>query len=365
MKTSEELRKLYDKELKEQLSCMEPERKKVAKWKQRIWLSIIGLIALLLIIMVILPSNVAAIALPLILFIGLGFTIAFALAAKVTHKTYRKNFKEEIMKRLVTTINPHYEYNANGYVAKEDYLASGIIRKACDRYGGDDLVKGIIDKTPFYFSELLVEKIAHKTKVSEKEKRDLERFKAMLAQNKDNPELQQKLANSPIDLSQLENIQRDAHRTYKTVFKGLFFVAEFNKHLNHNTFVVPEKAHTNLLGGETKQLEDYGKLVKLENPLFEKHFSVYSSDQQEARYILTPKMMETIVNIYQTYQLEVSFSFVNDKVYCAIPMHRNMFEPTIKEGVKYRDIEEMYMLLGLIETIINEMNLNTRIWTKA
>ncbi len=36
----------------------------------------------------------------------------------------------------------------------------------------------------------------------------------------------------------------------------------------------------------------HGKLVKLENPEFEKEFVVYSSGQQEARYILTPVMME-------------------------------------------------------------------------
>ncbi len=33
-------------------------------------------------------------------------------------------------------------------------------------------------------------------------------------------------------------------------------------------------------------------------------------------------------------------------------------------GVNFKDTEEMYHLFGLNETIIHEMNLNTRIWTK-
>ncbi len=41
-----------------------------------------------------------------------------------------------------------------------------------------------------------------------------------------------------------------------------------------------------------------------------------------------------------------------------------MFKPTVKRGVAYSDIEEFSMILNLIETIITEMNLNTRIWTK-
>ncbi len=151
---------------------------------------------------------------------------------------------------------------------------------------------------------------------------------------------------------------------YTKVFKGLFFVAEFNKDLNESTFVVPEKEFANLLGKEKTSAAHYGELVKLENPEFEKIFSVYGSSQQEARYVLTPTMMEAIVNVYKTCNLKMRFSFTGSKVYCAIPMKKDMFEPTVKRGVKYSNIEEFYMILNLIETIITEMNLNTRIWTK-
>ncbi len=106
------------------------------------------------------------------------------------------------------------------------------------------------------------------------------------------------------------------------------------------------------------------ELVKLENPEFEKVFSVYGSSQQEARYIITPVMMEAMVQIYRLYRRKMSFSFIGANVYCAIPMYRNNFEPKFWRRVKYRDVEAMFFLFSLIETIIREMNLNTRIWTK-
>ncbi len=148
------------------------------------------------------------------------------------------------------------------------------------------------------------------------------------------------------------------------IFKGLFFIAEFNKNLNESSFVVPEKSHSNMLGKEKSKVNRFGELIKLENPEFEKIFSVYGTSEQEARYILTPMMMEAMVAVYKKFGFAMRFSFIGSKVYCAIPMKKDMFEPNIKRGVKCSDIEEFYMILNLIETIITEMNLNTRIWTK-
>lgn len=59
------------------------------------------------------------------------------------------------------------------------------------------------------------------------------------------------------------------------------------------------------------------------------------------------------------------FAFIGERVYCAIEFDKGLFEPRVmKSGVKFSDVEEMYCLFGLIETIIHEMNLNIRIWTK-
>ncbi len=319
MKSSKELKNIYESELKPKLASMEAERLTVKKWKY--------LTTLVVVLLFIVFSFFGSFFNPLFYYpiiIGLiASAIIFGFKYTTTYSVYKKRFKAQIVEKIIEFINPNYHYFSKRYIPSKDYINSGIFPTKMDRYTGDDLVEGIIDKTPFTFSEIKSE------------------YKREGTDSKGNRTVE-----------------------WYTIFKGLFFVAEFNKTLNKHTFVVPEKTKVSLFGKERKKVSSYGELVKLENPTFEKIFSVYGDSQQEARYVLTPTMMEAMVKMQQKYGKKMFFSFIDSKVYCAIPIKKDMFEPKVRKGIEYKDIEEMYLLFGLIETIINEMNLNTRIWTK-
>ena len=106
-------------------------------------------------------------------------------------------------------------------------------------------------------------------------------------------------------------------------------------------------------------------LVHLENPIFERKFVVYSGDQQEARYILSPKLMERILNAKKMLRADISLSFHDNHLYIAIPKYKNFYEPSFFGSVMdYREISEIYDLIKLVEEIVNELELNTRIWSK-
>jgi hypothetical protein len=108
-----------------------------------------------------------------------------------------------------------------------------------------------------------------------------------------------------------------------------------------------------------------GDRVKLEDPEFEKIYEVYSTDQIESRYILTPAIMQAMTAIKRELNTSVYFSFIDERVYCAMYFNKDLFEPRImKSGVNFEDIEKMYKLFATNALIINELNLNTRIWTK-
>ena len=75
--------------------------------------------------------------------------------------------------------------------------------------------------------------------------------------------------------------------------------------------------------------------------------------------------MESIVNIHKKYKKRVYFSFIGSRVYVAMSFNKDLFEPRIlKSGVRFEDMEQMNDNFSLIQVIIHEMNLNTRIWTK-
>jgi hypothetical protein len=94
-------------------------------------------------------------------------------------------------------------------------------------------------------------------------------------------------------------------------------------------------------------------------------FVVYSSDQVESRYILTPAIMESMVNLYKRFDGDIYFSFAGSRVYFANSFSTALFEPNIfRSGVNFSDVKEMFDLFSMISILVQELNLNTRIWTK-
>jgi len=314
MNELEKLKELYENRLKPQLEGIEKERKTIKRFY-------IGAVALAICAFLSF-SFIGGWGIILVLgAIALGGTGATKYATK-----YRKRYKEEVVRKIIELINPEYGYDPNRHIAEGKYMESKIFKRRCDRYGGDDFVSGNIEKTDFEFSELKTE---YKTESTDDDGK-----------------------------KQTE---------WNTIFQGIFFHADFNKHIKGETFVLPDTTEKRLGKFAQKFQKDSsrGELVKLENPEFEKAFKVYSSSQQEARYILTPTMMEAMADIQKRINRPMHFSFIGERVYCTVSFSKGLFEPRVsKSGVKFSDVEEMYCLFSLIEIIIHEMNLNTRIWTK-
>ena len=325
MITKEELIGLYENQLQEKLSGLESVRKKLRnKMLLAVACMALPFVGLVLFFNKFEQSN----------FVPLFFILAIALVIvgivmvfknKKSKKAYCLRYKNEVVREIVKAIDPEWGYEPSAYISQSEYHQSDLFRQRFDRYKGDDLISGKIEKTDFRCSEL-------------------------------HSEYKQVTTDS--------DGKREEH--WVTIFKGLFFNADFNKNILGKTYIEPDNAER-LLGkfGQKLQASSKGKLVKLENPEFEKIFAVYSSDQTEARYVLTPTIMEALVNIYKQYKRKMYLSFIDSRVYCALSFSKDLFEPKIfSSGVKFDDVEFMYNLFLLNATIIHELNLNTRIWTK-
>lgn len=79
-----------------------------------------------------------------------------------------------------------------------------------------------------------------------------------------------------------------------TVFKGQCIRFDFHKRFFGETLVTRDAGFFNFLGNMTMgELER----ARLESPDFEKAFEVYTSDQVEARFLLTPDMMQRLLDL--------------------------------------------------------------------
>lgn len=253
--------------------------------------------------------------------------ILTGLLAKWMSAGYIRDFKMKVVAPIIHYISPDLTYQPQSGITKERFLRSGLFHHQIDRYHCEDLIQGTTDKTRIEFSELHAE------------------YKTETRDSKGNRRTE-----------------------WHTIFQGLFFIADFNKHFNGRTFVLPDTAEK-LLGRFGQKLQELGKshgeLVKLEDPEFEREFAVYSSDQIEARYILSPALMRRMLEFKNKTGGKVYFSFTGGEVNIGISSTKNRFEPKLFSTLL--DIEmarEFVTDLQLALGIVDDLNLNTRIWTK-
>lgn len=323
MRTIEQVQEFYHSTLVDRLKSLETLRKSI---RNR---------TILAICMIVLPFA-ALFAIPngstdpkagLAMFGAIAFVIGGLVIIFLTRRKkreYRAEYKSKVVAEIVKMVDDSWDYQADGRIGEHEYRASDLFRQSVDRYTGDDLISGTIDKTDFRCSEIHSE---YKTYTTDDD----------------------------------GNRKEEWH----TIFKGLFFHADFNKNFQGRTYVVPEVRGGLKLFSSVGGMSRRGDRVKLEDPEFEKIYEVYGTDQVEARYILTPAIMQAMTAIKQEVNTSVYFSFIDDRVFCAMFFNKNLFEPRVmKSGVNFEDIEQMYKLFATNALIINELNLNTRIWTK-
>ncbi len=242
---------------------------------------------------------------------------------------YRASFKERIVGSLVRSVNPSLHYAAKDSIAEEEFQRSRLFTQGIDRFSGEDMVQGQIGATALRFSEIHAE---YKT------------------------------------TSRDSNGSTDTN--WHTIFKGIFFIADFNKHFAGVTVVRPDTAQR-LFGQLGQMLQSVGntfsdlELVTLENPEFEEAFVVLSSDQVEARYILSTSLMERILDYRRRTGRTLALSFVASQINIGITTSRDLFEPPLFKSCANPDLIREYLedLLMMI-AIVEDLNLNLRIWSK-
>jgi hypothetical protein len=244
-------------------------------------------------------------------------------------KSYTVLFKKYVISSVVRFFDMGLSYEAGSKVSSRFFSTSGMFDDQPDRYQGGDKVHGKLGETAIQFSEVHAE--------YEQESYDSEGRR---------------------------------QTSWVTIFKGLFFVGDFNKEIKGLTVVHPDIAERlfGRLGKSLQSLVTVGhktQIVKLEDPEFEKYFVVYSTDQVEARYILSSSLMQRLVAFREVTGHGLHLSFRGDKVYVGISSDHDMFEPRVFRTVYSRKLIKTYVAdMAMAIGVVEELNLNRRIWTK-
>lgn len=98
------------------------------------------------------------------------------------------------------------------------------------------------------------------------------------------------------------------------------------------------------------------KKVLLEGIPFLRKWRVYTDDQVEARYILTPVLMEKMLKIKKLFHGNfIDFSFFGHNLLIAVHTHKDLFETTsfFRSALRYRKVREVVNQLYSIFSVVD------------
>lgn len=228
-------------------------------------------------------------------------------------KIFSSFYKEEVVDEIIHAFCPNATYSPNDGVGEDLFRNSGLFTSP-DRYHAEDLIEGCLDKTSFSCSEVHAEE------------------------------------------RRARSTKNGVQYYWEDIFKGFLFIADFHKEFQGETTVLRDSFFKIKMGVSR---------VKMENPDFEKVFDVFSTNQIEARYLITPSMMERMLKLDSNFKKGVTISFRNSTILVAIPDSKNRFEADVWSSLNDMSIlkSDFEVLQSLLE-IVDELNLNTRIWSK-
>ena len=263
---------------------------------------------------------------PAILFCAVGGVILGILIRSLMIggevKAFKRQYKSTVVSEVIQRTHPGLKYSPDNGVSESMFNSANLFSHP-DRYSSEDGISGKIGSTDVWFSEV-----------------------------------------------HAEERRKSKDRTYYVdIFDGIFMVADFHKHFRSTVRVVPDTAEK-MFGFLGKALQSFRplsseKLVYLEDPEFEKEFAVYGTDQVEARYILSTSMVGRILDLKAKWGNNIRLAFGGSMVFIAISHSKDLLEPDLNTSSqdKHQIVRFAYELEQCF-SIVEDLNLNTRIWTK-
>ena len=110
------------------------------------------------------------------------------------------------------------------------------------------------------------------------------------------------------------------HSSTTTIFDGILLRISMDKKFNGQTVVRPDTLFHSSTASHLKRTE-------LEDVDFEKKFDVFTTDEIEARYLITPALMEKLKNIGKAFYAQRTYcAFNNSEILIGFSNSQNFFE---------------------------------------
>jgi len=305
MKQAIEFNTFYENKLRKRVDFLEDYRQKnIRKVRQFFLFFLLGVVLFVIAVIIGYGILIAALSFPPLILLALSFQ------KLMDTSTYlRFNYKKYVLQKAIDFYFDEFEYIEEQKISASVLIESQLFPKNINDVYGEDFMRFNLDRTGIMFCET------------------------------------------------------EVRAGKRQVFKGVFMVSTFNKYFKSKTFVMP-RLSSNFLQRIKKQLSRQLEEIRFEDVRFNERFHTISSDQQDARYILTPAMMSHLSDYRDKLGMDVSFAFVENRLYCSIPLKKDLFEHRLFKPMDRDFIVESLQPVLLFTDIVSDLELNLRIWSK-
>ena len=238
---------------------------------------------------------------------------------------YKAFYKDVFVRAAIREVDSNFSYDPFAGISRKEFRKIGIYSP--DEFRAEDLISGTYNGVKFSLSEAI--DIPNDAKLNFGDSAALNLLSAIVF----------------------------AWETMKDMqaFSGSVLVCEFYKKFSGQTIVASRTLNTKFLG-EKERMDD---------TLFNDEFRVFTDDNVEARYLLTPAFMERLreLKIKFAGEMGVSAAFMDDKFYLFLNGAENKFETTLFSlPPSLEDAALIKKEISELLSIIDELNLGLDIF---
>ena len=238
--------------------------------------------------------------------------IVFIVLSLTKFHSIEKEFKRTCMSDIVNQVIPGSSYEEKMGIPLNDIYRYNILKKA-DRSRMEDLIYGTISGVKYKTCDLVLEE------------------RRVHTDSKGNTTV-----------------------TYVPYFVGRFFEFDFNKNFKGD-IIVTETAMFKPLKMQK---------ISLESEEFNKKFKTFANDEFSAFYVLTPQLMMSLLDLEKANPGAISIAINSNKLALALNNNRDTFTLKMNQEINGKVLEAFKKDINIIYQIIDELNLNNKIFKK-
>lgn len=292
----------YARELLPKLAIKEARRKKAMR-RFKVIMAVISVLAIWLFVTVVQRRPIIVALIPALMMLGIGGAVAYGL----NFYKLSKDTKNHLVHGVCSFLGWTYVDKVESGPDLVPYIDQGLLTSRYDRVNFEDYMAGEAHGARFQAIECHMER---------------------------------------------ESRDSDGDSSWSTVFHGSLMAMTFNERkFMGRTVVLRDKGMFN-----AKKKGDM-KRVGLVDPVFEKIFEAYGTDQVEARYILTPDFMQQLVDLETSVDgRNIRFGFVDQTLYIAVETGDrfkagSMFKPLSDVERTQKILDEVGAVYGVVDGI--------------